>query len=98
MKTHRVGTVTLGGILIVFGILLLLCQIFPTLNYGLILRLWPVVLIALGVEVLLANKRSSKVEFIYDKGAVVLLLLMSIFTVFMAWVDYGIRYHHFTIY
>jgi len=45
----------------------------------------------LGVEVLIANMRSEKVEFIYDKGAVFLLIMMSCFTLLMALVDYGIQ-------
>jgi len=48
-------------------------------------------LIILGIEVLVANVRSDKVEFIYDKGAVFLMIMLSLFALFMATVDYGIQ-------
>ena len=91
MRTHRVGTVTLGCILIAFGVLLLLHLLLPVLSYEFIFRLWPSMLIILGIEVLVANVRSDKVEFIYDKGAVFLMIMLSLFALFMATVDYGIQ-------
>jgi len=91
MRTHRVGTVTLGCILIIFGILFLLRLILPALSYEFIFQLWPSMLIMLGVEVLIANMRSEKVEFIYDKGAVFLMIMLSLFALFMAAVDYGFQ-------
>lgn len=94
MRMHRVGTVTLGCVLIIFGILFILQMLLPGLSYELIFRLWPTMLIMLGAEVLLANKRSDKVEFVYDKGAVVLLIMLSLFAVFMAALDYGIQQNH----
>ena len=98
MRTHRVGTVTLGCILIAFGILLLLHLLLPILSYEFIFRLWPSMLIILGIEVLVANVRSDKVEFIYDKGAVFLMIMLSLFALFMATVDYGIQNNRIMMY
>ena len=39
IRTHRVGTVTFGLVLIVMGGLFLLKMIFPVLDYELIFRL-----------------------------------------------------------
>ena len=41
-RVHRVGTVTFGVVLILFGILFLLHLFFPVLEYRFIFRLWPV--------------------------------------------------------
>ena len=48
----------------------------PSLSYAAIFRFWPVILIALGVEVLLAQGRSEKVEFFYDGWAMVMMVLL----------------------
>ena len=52
VRVHRVGTVTFGCILIVFGSLFLAHVFIPVLSYAFIFRLWPFILILLGVEVL----------------------------------------------
>ena len=83
MKTHRVGTITLGCMLIVFGILLLLHLFIPALTYTTILNYWPVSFILLGLEVLATNIRSNKVTFIYDGWSIILLFFILGFTMFM---------------
>ncbi len=85
-KTHRVGTITLGMMLLVFGILFLLKLFFAQLSYDLIFRLWPLIFIALGGEVLLANIKQK--QMIYDKTAFVLLVILTFFAMGMAVVDY----------
>ena len=45
MATRRIGSVTLGGSLVVFGILFLVHTFWDGLSYGLILRFWPLLLI-----------------------------------------------------
>ncbi|MDF2844988.1 MAG: hypothetical protein K0R00_3414 [Herbinix sp.] len=53
-KTHRVGTITLGGMLITFGTLFLLRIFVTTISYHIIFKLWPIIFILLGIEVLLS--------------------------------------------
>lgn len=84
MKTHRVGTITLGIMLVLFGILFLVHMVIPMLPYHFIFRLWPVILIVLGGEVLLANAKGEHVTFIYDKGAIFLIIIISFFSMSMA--------------
>jgi hypothetical protein len=84
MKMHRVGTVTLGVVLVIFGLLFLVRMIVPSLDYVFIFKLWPIMLIALGIEVLLANIRSEQVTFIYDKGAIFLMIIICFFSMSMA--------------
>lgn len=88
MKTHRVGTTTLGSILVVLGIVLLLQLFIPGLNYTIILDCWPVALIMLGIEILVANARSSTVQFQYDGWAIVLMFLTLGFTCCMGIADF----------
>ena len=52
LRGRRVGTLTLGIVLIVFGLLFIARIILPFINYAVILQCWPVILILLGVEVL----------------------------------------------
>ena len=76
---HRVGSVTFGLVLVVMGVLCLLRLIFPLLDYELIFRLWPVVFICLGVEVLISSRRPER-RVVYDGAAIFLLILLILFS------------------
>ncbi len=89
-KTHKVGTITLGGMLIIFGILFLLRTLVETISYQFIFNLWPVIFIFLGIEILLANFRAKETKLIYDTSAIVLIVILSVFAMGMAAVDYCI--------
>lgn len=54
MKTRRVGSLTCGALLIIFGVLFMVHMFVPALKYEFIIKFWPVILIALGVEMLLS--------------------------------------------
>lgn len=82
---HRVGTVTLGISLVVFGILFLLHWFFPTLDYQMIFHLWPCIFIFLGIEVLLGCRHA---QFKLDKGAVFLMIMLAFFAMAMGMADY----------
>lgn len=92
-RTHRVGTVTCGLVLILYGVLFLLHMAVPALNYEIILRLWPVTLIILGVEILLSSmgKNQEKQKFVYDFPAVLIIMMMLFFAMIMAVMDYAMR-------
>lgn len=81
--THRVGTITLGVTMISIGVIFLVQLFFDVLDYGWIWKLWPVIFIMLGVEVLLANA-GKKRQFVYDKAGIVLTFLLTGFAVGMA--------------
>lgn len=95
-RCRRVGSVTFGLTLILFGILFLVHIALPTLQYELIFRLWPVVFILLGCEILVGNYKSNtqKCKFIYDFPAVIMLAVMMLFAMVMAAVDYSITYQN----
>ncbi|MBQ2900390.1 MAG: hypothetical protein IJE49_00895 [Agathobacter sp.] len=81
-RTHRVGSITAGISMMVFGGMLLSHSLFDIMDYQVILSLWPVVLIGLGIELLLSNIWEKKI--VYDKGAIVLMFVMTFFAIGMA--------------
>ncbi len=105
-RIHRIGTVTFGMILIMFGILFLAHIFVPWLSYRYIFRLWPLIFICLGVEVLLGNHRAAKlaeaeegitVNFIYDKTAILLTVCLTFFGMVLAMMDYLIQLENWYI-
>lgn len=92
-RTHRVGTITCGLMLTLYGILFLLHMAVPTLNYWIIFRLWPVVFIMLGVEILISSvgKNQDKRKFVYDFPAVLVIIIMMLFAMIMAAVEAAVR-------
>lgn len=51
-RSRRVGSVTAGLGMIVFGVLFLLHSLFGIMSYQMIFSLWPMILIGLGIELL----------------------------------------------
>lgn len=93
--TRRVGSLTCGIAMVGFGILFLLNTLFHVVNYTEIFSLWPLLLICMGVEMLVANVKYSDTErfqLVYDKGAIVLLILVTLFSIGMGITDYCIQY------
>lgn len=101
IRTHRVGTVTFGAMLIIFGILFLLHTFIPAMDYALIFRFWPFIFIFLGIEVLAGNYKAAKwekdeeriLQFVYDKAAILLIICLAFFAMIMAAVDYCLQYN-----
>ncbi len=95
VKVRRVGSVTLGLTLICYGILFLLHIFMPELEYSAIFRLWPVVFILLGGEILIedhVDRRGDKYRFVYDFPAVLMLGAMLLFAMVMAVIDYAVAH------
>lgn len=89
-RTHRVGSITFGVLLILFGSLFLAQAFIPALEYLMILRLWPCVFILLGVEVLVSSRREGT-TYTYDGMAIFLTMLLTVFAFVMAFMDYGLQ-------
>ncbi len=87
VRTHRVGSVTTGISLIVFGGMFLLHLFSNLISYEMIFKLWPIILIGLGIEILLSNYIKDKI--IYDKAAIVLMFLIAFFAMGMAGADWA---------
>ena len=96
MRTRKVGSITCGVLLIIFGMLFLVHMVYPSLSLTVIMKLWPVVLIALGVEMLVANYRCSSEEsevLKYDKGAIGITFLLVCFSMVMGVMEYWMEYY-----
>jgi UDP-N-acetylmuramyl pentapeptide phosphotransferase/UDP-N-acetylglucosamine-1-phosphate transferase len=87
-RTHRVGTFTLGGMLITFGIIFLLRIFIATISFGIIFRLWPIIFIFLGIEILIANFNQKEDKLVYDKTAFALIIILSFFAMGMSMVEF----------
>ena len=71
---RRVGTFTMGAVLVAGGVLMLISLFFPKLDCTWALKLSPVILISLGVETLLAARGGGRVR--YDWVGMVLTALI----------------------
>lgn len=94
IRTHRVGTITCGITLVLYGILFLVRMFYPSVNYKVIFDLWPLILVFLGIEILLSctKKNQEEQKFVYDLPAFLIVIAMMFFSLIMAAVDYGMRY------
>ena len=96
VRTHRVGTVTLGIALVLFGSLFLVHLLLPTLDYQMIFHLWPCIFILLGIEILVGNRHAED-GFVYDKGAIALIILLTLFAMLMGAVDLSMEWERLHI-
>lgn len=94
IRTRRVGSVTFGLTLICFGVMFLLHIVIPAFGYYIIFRLWPIVFVLLGVEILVENHKSNHdgYRFVYDFPAVLMLVLLLLFAMILAAVDYAMMH------
>ena len=88
MRSRRVGSITCGIVLIVFGILFILHMLMPVITYTFIFRFWPLILIFLGVEILLSNIKKTETAMKYDIGAILLIIILAIFSMGMGVVEF----------
>ena len=89
-RVHRVGSITTGIAMVVFGILCIMQHFVNVLDYSVILSLWPLIVIGMGVEILLSG--SSNRQFVYDKASVFLLFVMAGFAMCMAIAEWSVRH------
>lgn len=92
MRVRRVGTITLGLSLLSFGCLFLLKLFGIAISYEFIMQLWPVIFIFLGCEILFSHLKGSQEQFKYDFGAIVILAMLTIFSIGMACIEMTMKY------
>lgn len=92
-RIHRVGTVTCGIVMMIFGAMFLLHTILPIIGYRMIFRMWPMILIILGLEILAGNITTQKEssQFVYDFPAVLLIMLVAFFAMVMGVIDFAMQ-------
>ena len=88
---RRVGTFTFGWVMIVTGIVMILGLFFPKADLRTVLRLSPVILISIGVEVLLGSRGSSRLK--YDWAAMLLCFVVVCAAVCLYAVAWVMLYH-----
>ncbi len=76
MKNKRVGTISMAIVLIAFGVLTFISQISKVSALDIALKLWPLILILLGLEILYCR-------FIYKDEVIIKYDILSIFIVFI---------------
>lgn len=94
-QVRRVGSFTCGLSMIAFGFMFLLHTLFHTVSYRQVFAFWPFLLICMGVELLIANTKYSDTErftLVYDKGAIALTVLVTMFAVAMGFIDFCMQY------
>lgn len=89
-RVHRVGSITAGLSMIIWGIMFALNELNILTDLRFVLSVWPLILIGLGAEMLWFTSKDERV--IYDKGAVLLMIGMSFFAMMMAAVNICIKY------
>lgn len=77
IKIKRVGTISMAVVLIAFGVILFLSQINKFSALNMVLKMWPLILILIGLEVLLYRYASK------DESMVIKYDFFSIFTIFI---------------
>lgn len=99
-RVRRVGTFTFGISLIGMGLFFLINIFLPSVGYTLLFKLWPFIFISLGFEVLLASVRGADSKLIYDKTAMILVFIVTMFGLCTAFLSQMIQYgmNHMTIY
>lgn len=90
MRRWRVGTFSMGILLILLGVLLLLGELRGIPSVELIFTWWPVILITLGLEVLahvyFSREEEPKVKYDGFSIFIILLIIMTTLTV------YGVKF------
>lgn len=80
VRQWRVGTVSMGLILVALGIALLMGRANHSLTFATLLKFWPSILIILGFEMVLLNTltlfKRPKIRFTYDILSIFLVLLL----------------------
>ncbi len=92
-KNRRVGTLSVGIMLIAFGVLFVVRTLNVEIDYKIIFSLWPVILVLIGIELLLAGllpKDDRKIK--YDGGAIAIFIVLTIFAMVMAVAEFAITH------
>lgn len=85
-KERRVGTFTFGAVLVICGVLMLVSMFFPRLDLTLVLKLSPLILVSLGVEVLLASRREGRLRYDWVGMVLCFVLVTAVLVLFIiAW-------------
>lgn len=88
-RVYRVGVITAGLSMISFGVMFILHLFGGLMSYQTIFKLWPFMVISLGIELLVSFIIDKK--YVYDKGAVVLMVITAFLAAGMAGIGFIIE-------
>ncbi|WP_373897321.1 LiaI-LiaF-like domain-containing protein [Haloimpatiens sp. FM7315] len=91
-KGRRVGTLTAGIVLVAFGVVFLLRLINPYIKLSLIASFWPIILVLLGVEIIVAYIINKEEKMKYDFSAIILVVILAFFAMGMAIAEFSITH------
>lgn len=88
MAAKRVGSVTLGLTLVVFGVMFLLSA-FKSFNYLDVIKFWPVIFISLGIEMFVHafSKDAEKAKL--DVPSCLMTCVLMLFSMCLAGAQYA---------
>jgi len=92
IKGRRVGTLTGGIVLVVFGVMFLLRLVNVNINILLIASLWPLILVGVGIEIILAYIINKEEKMQYDFGAIILVIILVFFAMGMGGAEFIITH------
>lgn len=92
IKGRRVGTLTGGIVLVMFGVMFLLRLVITNINILLIASLWPLILVLLGIEIILSYIINKEEKMQYDFGAILLVIILAFFAMGMGGAEFIITH------
>ena len=91
-KGRRVGTLTSGIILVMFGIMFLLRLVTTNINILIIASLWPLILVSVGIEIIVAYIINKEEKMQYDFSAIILVVILAFFALGMGGAEFIITH------
>ncbi|OCB00644.1 hypothetical protein [Clostridium beijerinckii] len=88
IKGRKVGTLTSGLALVVFGIMFLLRLFITNLNVLLIVSMWPLILVSVGIEIIAAYIINNQEKMQYDFSAIILVIILVFFAMGMGGAEF----------
>ncbi len=91
---RRVGTLTLGVVLVIAGCAMLVSLVWPQLDLRWLLKGAPLILVSLGAETLLAARGGGRVKYDWVGMFLCFLLVCTALCLYAAawWLLYGAQY------
>ena len=89
---RRVGSITLGVTLIVFGVSALLAFVFNVVDMMNVFKFWPVTLVLLGLEVLFYTVFGKEEKLKYDGVSIFLIIMLILFAFGASAFQIGLHY------
>lgn len=66
-------------------------------SYLFVMKLWPLILIILGAEILVSSFHGKEDKFVYDFAAIFIIMLLTFFSMGMAGAEFIISHANYTI-